>query len=71
MAKTNRIVFQNSNGTDYFIVAGNDDRALLRGIDRGGYVIATNLDWTYMCWGSGEYFASNEFEIAVKAFLEG
>ncbi len=71
MAKTNRIVFQNSNGTDYFIVAGNDDRALLRGIDRGGYVIATNLDWTYMCWGGGSYFGADEFGKAVKVFLGG
>jgi len=39
VAKTNRIVFQNSNGTDYFIVAGNDRRALLRGINYGVYVI--------------------------------
>jgi hypothetical protein len=69
VAKTNRIVFQNNNGIDYFIVAGNDDRALLRDIDRGSYVIATNLDWTYMCWGSGSYFGADEFELAVRAFL--
>lgn len=66
MAK--RIVFQNSNGTDYFIVAGNDDRALLRGIDYGGYVIAHHLDWIHMCWGHGAYFSADEFEEAVKAF---
>lgn len=71
MAKTNRIVFQNNNGIDYFIVAGNDDRALLRGIDCGSYVIATNLDWTYMCWGGGEYFSPDEFGKAVKVFLGG
>jgi len=69
VAKTNRIVFQNSNGTDYFIVAGNDDRALLRGIDRGSYVIAWGLDWAHMCWGGGSYFGADEFELAVRAFL--
>ena len=69
MAKTNRIVFQNSNGTDYFIVAGNDDRALLRGIDYGGYVIARGLDWAHMCWTGGSYYSVDEFELAVRAFL--
>ena len=69
MAKTNRIVFQNSNGTDYFIVAGNDDRALLRGIDYGGYVIARGLDWVHMCWTGGSYYSVDEFELAVRAFL--
>ena len=66
-----RTVFKNGNGFDYFIIAGTDERAFMREMSRGGYVIATNLDWTYTCWGGGEYFASNEFEIAVKAFLEG
>lgn len=69
MAK--KLVFENDNGRDYFIIARTDERAFMREMSQGGYVIATNLDWTYMCWGSGEYFASNEFEIAVKAFLEG
>ena len=69
MAKTNRIVFQNANGTDYFIVAGNANRALLRGIDYGGYVIARDLDWIHMCWGGGSYFAADEFGLAVEAFL--
>jgi len=69
VAKTNRIVFQNSNGTDYFIVAGNDDRALLRGIDYGGYVIARGLDWAHMCWTGGSYYSVDEFELAVRAFL--
>lgn len=66
-----RTVFKNGNGFDYFIIAGTDERAFMREMSQGGYVIATNLDWTYMCWGSGKYFVSNEFEIAVKAFLEG
>lgn len=69
MAK--RTVFKNSNGTDYFIVAGNDDRALLRGIDRGGYVIARGLDRINMCWGGGSYFSADEFELAVETFLKG
>jgi hypothetical protein len=71
MAKNKKLVFENDNGRDYFIVAGNDDRALLRDIDRGSYVIATNLDWTYMCWGGGEYFSPDEFGKAVKVFLGG
>jgi len=33
-------VFQNSNGIDYFIVAGTDKRALLRDMDSGYYVIS-------------------------------
>lgn len=69
MAKTNRIVFQNANGTDYFVVAGTDERALLRDIDRGGYVIARGLDRLNMCWGGGSYFSADEFELAVRAFL--
>jgi len=66
-----RIVFQNSNGRDYFIVAGTDKRALLRDMDSGYYVIATNLDWVHMCWGGGEYFSPDEFGKAVKVFLGG
>ena len=46
MAK--RIIFKNSNGSDYFVIAGNANRALLRGIDHGGYVIARGLDWVHM-----------------------
>lgn len=71
MAKTNRIVFQNSNGTDYFIVAGSDDWALLREIDRGTYVIARDMDWVHMRWGGGSYFGADEFELAVETFLRG
>lgn len=66
-----RTVFKNGNGFDYFVIAGTDERAFMREMSRGGYVIAWGLDWAHMCWGGGEYFASNEFEIAVKAFLEG
>ena len=69
MAKTNRIVFQNSNGIDYCIVAGTDKRALLRDMNSGYYVIATNLDWRYRCWGGGSYYSVDEFELAVRAFL--
>lgn len=71
MAKTNRIVFQNANGTDYFIVAGDDRRALLRGINYGVYVIARDLDWIHMCWGGGSYFGADEFGEAAEAFLKG
>lgn len=70
-ARASRTVFQNNNGSDYYIIAGDDDRALLRGMDRGNYVIARNLDWVHMCWGGGSYFAANEFERAPKAFLAG
>ena len=69
MAK--RTVFKNSHGTDYFIVAGNDDRALLRGIDRGGCVIARDLDWIHMSWTGGSYYSVDEFELAVETFLKG
>jgi hypothetical protein len=64
------LIFANDNGFDYVVVAGNDERALLRGLHWGGYVIARNLDWTHMQWGgSGSYFAADEFEKAVNAFL--
>lgn len=66
-----RTVFKNDNGSDYFIVAGNDERALLRGIDYGGYVIAWGLDRINMCWGGGSYFGADEFELAATAFLDG
>ena len=65
-----RIVFQNSNGRDYFIVAGDDKKALLRDVNHGGYVVAWNIDWVHMCWNGGSYFGADEFEAAVKAFLE-
>ncbi len=63
-------IFENDNGKRYFVVAGDDQEALLRDMDRGGYVIARGLDWTNMCWRGGSYFSSDEFEVAVKAFLE-
>lgn len=69
VAKTNRIVFQNANGTVYFVIAGNANRALLRAIDYGGYVIARGLDWIHMSWGGGSYYSADEFELAVKAFF--
>jgi hypothetical protein len=64
------MVFKNGNGSDYIIVAGNDDRALLREIDHGGYVIARDLDWVHMCWTGGSYYSADEFELAVETFLE-
>jgi len=39
---------------DYFIVAGDDRRALLRGINYGVYVIARDLDWIHMVLGRRE-----------------
>ena len=66
-----RTVFKNDNGSDYFIVAGNDERALLREMSRGGYVIAWGLDWIHMSWGGGSYFSADEFELAVETFLKG
>lgn len=71
MAKTNRIVFQNNNGIDYCIVAGDDKKALLRDVNHGCYVVAWNIDWVHMCWGGGEYFSPDEFGKAVKVFLGG
>lgn len=68
MTAAKRIVFKNYNNSDYFIIAGDNDRALLRNIDSGGYVIARHLDWIHMCWGGGRCF--DEFEKATKAFLE-
>ena len=65
-----RTVFKNGNGFDYFIIAGTDERAFMREMSQGSYVIATNLDWTYMCWGGGEYFSPDEFGKAVKVFLD-
>ena len=62
-------VFENDNGSSYFIVAGNDKKALLRDLRSGSFVIAWNLDWIQMCWGNGSYFAADDFEEAVKAFL--
>ncbi len=70
MPNRHRRVFKNYNGSDYFIIAGNSEMALLREMNLGGYVIAWNLDWVNMCWGGGRYFAANEFEAAVKAFLD-
>ena len=67
MAK--KLVFKNENGNDYCVIAGTDKRALLRDMNSGYYVIATNLDWRYRCWGGGEYFSPDEFELAVRAFL--
>ena len=64
------LIFENHNGRDYCIVAGTDKRALLRDMDSGYYVIATNLDWRYRCWGGGEYFSPAEFGKAVKVFLD-
>jgi len=61
--------FENSNGSTYFVVAGNDKRALLREVSLGRYVIARNLNWIEKCWGGGSYFSSEEFEVAVKEFL--
>jgi len=69
MAK--KLVFKNENGNDYCVIAGTDKRALLRDMDSGYYVIATNLDWRYRCWGSGSYFGADEFGKAVKVFLGG
>lgn len=61
------MIFQNENGSEYCIVAGDDDRALLREMNRGGYVIARDLDWINKVWGGGSYF--DEFAEAVEAFL--
>ncbi len=63
------LIFENDNGFDYFIVANNDNRALLREMEKGGYVIARGLNWTHMRWSGGSYFSTDEFEVAVKAFL--
>ena len=63
------LIFQNDNGSDYFIITGDDDRALLRDMDTGNYVIARGLDWTHMCWGGGSYFSADEFDVAAKVFL--
>jgi hypothetical protein len=63
------LIFENHNGRDYFIVAGDDKKALLRDVNHGCYVVAWNIDWVHMCWGSGSYFGADEFELAVRAFL--
>lgn len=68
--KGRSLIFRNDNGSDYFIIAGNDELALLREVSRGGYVIAHELNWTYMCWGGGSYFAADDFEGAALAFLK-
>lgn len=65
-----RTVFKNGNGFDYFIIAGTDERAFMREMSRGGYVITRDLDWRHMRWNGGSYFGADEFEAAVKAFLE-
>lgn len=64
------LVFENNNGSDYFIIAGNNELALLRIMGRGGYVIAHGLNWTYMSWDGGSYFAADDFEGAALAFLK-
>lgn len=63
------LIFKNDNGSDYAIVAGDNDWALLREMSRGGYVIARGLSWTYMSWDGGSYFAADQFEKAVNVFL--
>jgi len=63
------LIFENHNGRDYCIVAGDDKKALLRDVNHGCYVVAWNIDWVHMCWGGGSYFGADEFELAVRAFL--
>jgi len=65
------LIFENDNGKQYFVMAGDDREALLRDMDRGGYVIARGLDWKNMCWQGGSYFGADEFGIAAKIFTEG
>lgn len=64
------ICFENANGYSYFVVAGDEKCALLRNMVNGGYVIARGLRWGDNCWEGGSYFLDDEFELAVKTFLE-
>ncbi len=66
----NKNIFQNNNGLDYFIIAEKGKRVLLKEINKGGYVIAWGLDWDNSCWTGGSYYGADEFETAVKTFLE-
>ncbi len=65
-----RLIFENANGYSYFVVAGDEKCALLRNMVNGGYVIARGLRWGDNCWEGGSYFLDDEFELAVKTFLE-
>lgn len=65
------LIFENDNGSRYFIVAGDDEEALLREMSRGGYVIVWGLDRVRMCWNGGSYYGADEFEVAAKRFLDG
>jgi len=65
------MIFKNDNGREYFIIAGDDREALLRDMSSGSYVIARGLDWENAVWRGGSYFSKDEFEAAVKAFLDG
>jgi len=64
------LIFKNDNGSRYFIVAGDDEEALLREMSRGGYVIAWGLDRENGVWTGGSYYGADEFGPAVKTFLE-
>ena len=66
----NKNIFKNSNGLNYFIISEQGKKALLREINKGGYVIAWGLDWANNCWQGGSYYGADEFEIAVTAFLK-
>ena len=65
------MIFENDNGRRYFIIAGDDRKALLRDMSSGSYVIARGLDWRNKCWQGGSYFSKDEFEVAVKVFIDG
>lgn len=65
------LIFENDNGNSYFVIAGNDQDALLRSMRNGGYVIAWGLDRKNRCWQGGSYFSADEFEIAAKIFFKG
>ncbi|NMA65875.1 MAG: hypothetical protein GX957_06480 [Clostridiaceae bacterium] len=63
------LIFCNSNGKDYFIIAGDNKRALLRDMVTKKYVVANGLNWDLMHWNGGKYFWPEEFELASNTFL--
>ena len=67
----NKNVFQNNNGLNYFIISEQGKKALLREMNKGGYVVAWGLDWDNSCWMGGGYYGADEFRAAVRTFLEG
>ena len=68
-----KFVFKNDNGIDYFLVAGGANRALLRDMRSGAYIIARGLDVDRMCgsWSGGSYFSADEFREVIEIFQRG